>query len=74
MSLVLRATILEGGIKPIEYMTLRSTEYIVVWVLLRPTRASESAVRWDVRFFVPIPSSETQRQSVRSGEKARGKF
>ena len=30
----------------------------MVWVLLRPTRESESAVRWDVRFFVPIPSSE----------------
>ena len=28
----------------------------------------------DVRFFVPIPSSETQRQSVRSGEKARRKL
>ena len=30
----------------------------MVWVLLRPTRESESAARWDVRFFVPIPSSE----------------
>ena len=29
-----------------------------MWVLLRPTRESESAVRWDVRFFVPTPSSE----------------
>ena len=46
----------------------------MVWVLLRPTRVSESAVRWDVQFFVPIPSSETQRQSVRSEEKARRKL
>ena len=39
----------------------------MVWVLLRPTRVSESAVRRDVRFFVLIPSSETQGKSVRSG-------